>query len=128
MSALDELRTRFNELSAKVEAGNNTADQLIAGMVSLQRQVTQLQGNGSMPEAAALELLTLVNSTIASLDEQARQNAEALGLIPIQPPEGPGVPEIPESPEVPESPRDPVPLAPPAVPPQSPPQSPSDVH
>ena len=125
MSALDELRTRFNELSAKVEAGNNTADQLIAGVVGLQKQVSELQRNGGIPDAAAIELLGLVNSTIASLDEQARQNAEALGLIPtpvIVDPEPPETPETPETPvpEIPRSPLDPVPLAPPLNPPQAP--------
>lgn len=121
VTVLEELRTRIAVLQAKVEAGNNTADQLIAGMVTLQSQVKKLQENGGLPDAAAEELLSVVNSTISSLDEQARQNAEALGLVPVEPhPED----EPPVTPPVEPAPPLPVPLEPPAEPPSEPPNSP----
>lgn len=110
-AALDQMR-------AKVDATNSTNDQLIALVVDLKAQLEQLAQNGGAAQIELEGMLQTVRNSVqtiaettAELDEQQRQNLEALGVTPEPQPEpepNPPTDPEPEPQPEPEQPTDPV--------------------
>ena len=84
--AFEDLRGDISNLAAQVEQSNANTDMFIAGLATLNKKLTELIENPAS-EAVQLQLQSLrqdVQNISGSLTDQLRENAQAMGLLPVQ--------------------------------------------
>lgn len=82
---LQGLRDDIANVAAQVEQSNANTDLFIAGLAALNNKLTDLINNPAS-EAVQLQLQSLrqdVQNISSSLTDQLRENAQAMGLLPV---------------------------------------------